>query len=133
MLREGRALGEVAAVVGVHYRTVQRWVAWYRAGGVAAVRARKMGGTGQAPFLTPAQEAAVAAEVETGCFRTGEEIRTWIAERFEVSYTLGGVYSLLERLACKRKVPRPVHAKADRAAQEAFKKGGLSERLVRRA
>lgn len=123
----------MAEVVGVHYRTVQRWVAWYRAGGMAAIRAHKMGGKGQAPFLTPEQEAAVAAAVETGHFRTGNEIRAWIAGRFGVAYTLGGLYSLLERLGCSPKVPRPVHAKADRGAQEAFKKGDSSKRLVRRA
>ncbi|MBI2320532.1 MAG: winged helix-turn-helix domain-containing protein [Chloroflexi bacterium] len=133
LLRDGWRLGEVSEVVGVHYRTVQRWVAWYRVGGLAAVQAHKMGGTGQAPFLTSAQEAEVAAAVATGRFRTGEELRAWIAERFGVAYTVGGVYSLLERLRCRPKVPRPMHAKADRAAQEAWKKGGFSKRLVRRA
>ncbi|MBI4505733.1 MAG: helix-turn-helix domain-containing protein, partial [Chloroflexi bacterium] len=82
LLRDGWRLGEVSEVVGVHYRTVQRWVAWYGAGGLAAVQAHQMGGTGQAPFLTSAQEADVAAEVATGRFRTGEEVRAWIAERF---------------------------------------------------
>lgn len=133
LLHEGRSLGEVAEVVGVHYRTVQRWVAWYRTDGVAALRARKMGGTGQAPFLTPEQEAAVAAEVETGRFGTGNEIRAWIAREFGVEYTLGGLYSLLERLGCSPRVPRPVHAKADPAAQEAFQKGGSRKRSARRA
>lgn len=133
LLRSGWTLRAVAAAVGAHYRSVQRWVAWYRAGGVAMVRAHKMGGTGQAPFLAPAQEAEVAAAVETGRFRTGDEIRAWIGARFGVEYTLGGLYSLLERLRCRPKVPRPVHAKADRAAQAAWKKGGSSERLGRRA
>jgi transposase len=125
-------LGEVAEVVGVHYRTVQRWAAWYRAGGVTLVRAHKMGGTGQASFLTPEQEAAVAAEVETGRFRTGEEIGAWIAAQFGATYTLGGIYSLLARLGCQRKVPRPVHAKTDRAAQEAWKRGDSSKRWASR-
>jgi transposase len=133
LLRAGRALGEVAQVVGVHYRTVQRWVAWYRAGGVAAVRAHKMGGKGQAPFLTPAQEGEVATEVETGRFRSGDEIGAWIARTYGVEFTLGGVYSLLERLRCAPKVPRPIHAKADPAAQAAWKKRGSSERSARPA
>ena len=29
LLRAGRRLEEVGAVLGVHYRTIQRWVAWY--------------------------------------------------------------------------------------------------------
>lgn len=32
LLRIGRSLGEVAELVGMHYRTVQQWAAWYRAG-----------------------------------------------------------------------------------------------------
>ncbi|MBI3950575.1 MAG: helix-turn-helix domain-containing protein [Acidobacteria bacterium] len=34
----GKSLGEVTEVVGVGYRTVQRWVRWYRTGGLAEVR-----------------------------------------------------------------------------------------------
>jgi transposase len=123
LLRCGWTMAAVAEALGVHYRTVQRWVAWYRAGGLTTVRAHRMGGVGQIPFLTPAQEAEVAAEVATGRFRTGNEVRAWIAERFGVAYTLGGVYGLLERLRCAPKVPRPVHPKADQAAQDAWKKG----------
>ena len=32
-LRCGWRLLSVAAAVGIHYRTVQRWVGWYREGG----------------------------------------------------------------------------------------------------
>src|SRR5688500_16305822 len=59
LLRTGRRLREVAATVGVEYRTAQRWVGWYRTGGLAEVRRRKGGGKGNAPYLTSAQEAAV--------------------------------------------------------------------------
>lgn len=131
LLRSGWTLGTVAEALGVHYRTVQRWVAWYRVGGLTAVQARRMGGVGPTPFLTPEQEAVVAEEVASGRFRTGNEIRAWIAERFGVQYTRGGVYGLLERLRCAPKVPRPVHPKADHAAQEAWKKGDSRKHFKR--
>jgi hypothetical protein len=35
LLRRGWTMRAVAPVVGVHYRTVQRWVGWYRHGGLA--------------------------------------------------------------------------------------------------
>ena len=130
LLRTGWTLAAVAEALGVHYRTVQRWAAWYRAGGLAEIRGHKMGGKGQPAWLTAEQQAAVAAEVETGRFRTGAEIRDWIAEQFGVTYTVEGVYSLLKRLRCRPKVPRPVHVKADREAQAAWKDS--SRRLVRR-
>jgi len=119
--------------VGVDYRSVQRWAAWYRTGGLPAVRAHRLGGTGQPPFLSPAAQAQVADEVATGRFRTAGEIRDWIRAQYGVTYTLGGVYSLLERLRCAPKVPRPVHAKADPEAQAAWKKGASSRRSRQRA
>ena len=133
LLRQGRGLEEVAAAVGVHYRSVQRWAAWYREGGLAEVGRRRMGGKGQAPFLTPEQQAAVAAEVGTGRFRTAAEIREWIAETYGVAYTEGGGYCLLARLRCRPKVPRPQHLKADESAQAAWKGGGSRGRSPRRA
>ena len=133
LLRAGWQLEAVAEVVGVQYRTVQRWVAWYRAGGVEAVRAHRMGGTGQVPFLSPAAQARVADEVATGRFRTGAEIRDWIAGEFGVTYTVAGIYSLLKRLRCAPKVPRPLHAEADLARQAAFTKGDSAKRSQRLA
>ena len=123
LLRTGRRLSEVAAVLGVHYRTVQQWAAWYRTGGVPAVTAPRAGGYGQPARLSPEQQAEVAEQVATGRFRTAGEIRDWIAAEYGVEYKVGGVYELLERLRCRLKVPRPLHVKADPAEQERWKRG----------
>ena len=124
LLRTGRTVADTAATVGVHYRSVQRWVDWYRAGGVAAVLSHKMGGTGRQPYLSEQAQQQVADEVATGRFRTAAEIGEWIAEQHGVNYRIGGLYSLLARLECRPKVPRPVHAKADHQQQDSWKKGG---------
>ncbi len=123
LLRRGEPVGGVAQAVGVHYRTAQRWMGWYMAGGLGAVRAHRQGGHGQAPRLDAAAEEAIAAEVATGRFRTAAEIGAWITERYGVTYRPGGLASLLKRLRCRPKVPRPLHAQADLAAQEAWKRG----------
>lgn len=124
LLRSGeRTLDGVAAVVGVHYRSVQYWVAWYREGGLDAVRSHRLGGYGQTARLTPEQQEQLAQEVETGRFHNATAIRAWVAETFGVHYTEGGMYSLLERLRCGPKVPRPLHEKANLGDQEAWKKG----------
>jgi transposase len=126
LLRNGdRRLGEVAIVLGVDYRSVQRWVAWYRDGGLEEVRSHHAGGYGQPPRLTLEQQEHLATEAATGRFRNAVAIRAWVAETFGVPYTEGGMYSLLERLRCKPKVPRPIHEKANLAEQEAWKKGDL--------
>ena len=125
LLRSGRPVGEVAAAVGVHYRTVQRWVRWYETGGLAAVRGHRQGGAGPRPRLTAEQQEQVAAEVATGRFRSAAEIGEWIRATFGVAYRPGGVSPLLARLKCGPKVPRPLHAKADRDEQERWKRGAL--------
>jgi transposase len=78
---------------------------------------------GKAPWLTREQQAEVLAEAAKGKWRTAQDARRFIAERFGVNYTLKGVYELLERLKCKPKVPRPINPKASLEAQEAWKKG----------
>lgn len=133
LLRGGRRLGAVAEVLGVDYRSVQRWVAWYREGGLPAVRAHHMGGVGQPPWLSPEQQEQTAREVATGRFPTAADIRGWVAQTFAVTYTEGGMYSLLGRLRCAPKVPRPLHEQADLQAQEEWKKGDSEASLRRRA
>lgn len=91
-----------------------------------------MGGQGPVPLLSPETEIQVADEVSTGRFRTAWEIRDWIAEQYRASYTLGGIYSLMKRLKCGPKVPRPVHTKTDREAQAAWKKGDCNKLYPKR-
>ncbi len=124
LLRTGRAVRETAAAVGVHRRTVDRWVDWYRTGGVTEVISHHQGGRGRPPRLTAEQEEQVRAEVATGRVRTAAEIGRWIESTVSVAYRPGGVTALLHRLQAAPTGPRPRHVKADPAAQEEWKKGG---------
>ena len=133
LLRTGRSAREVAQVLGVHERTVQHWIRWYRDGGLAAVTSRHAGGQGAPSFLTPEQRTELATEVATGRFPTAAEVRRWVAERWGVHYTEGGMYALLARLDCTPKVPRPLHEKADPAEQDRWKKGAAPKRWRRPA
>lgn len=129
LLRSGWRMGPVADAVGVDYRTVQRWVGWLREGGLTEVLSHKMGGKGQEPYLSDESQQEVATEVSTGRFRTAVEIREWIVERYGVSYKMGGIYSLMGRLGCSTKVPRPMHEKADAEQQASWKKGAFAKPL----
>lgn len=127
LLRQGQPVAGVAAAVGVHRRTVERWIDWYRhEGGITGLLAHRQGGTGQPSRLTPAQQEQVAEAVVTGQFRTAAEVGTGIAATFAVPYRPGGLQALLGRRRCHPKVPRPLHEQADLAAQDAWKKGACT-------
>jgi transposase len=128
LLRRGWRVDEVADAVGAGRRTVERWIDWYRTSGLEGVLAHRQGGVGQPPRLTAAQQEQVATEVATGRFRTAREIGVWISQTFAVTYRPGGVTALLRRLRGHPKIPRPLHEKADLAAQEDWKKGGSRRR-----
>ena len=124
LVRTGLTTHATAAVLGVDERTVQRWLGWYRVGGLGPIEGRHAGSQGAPSFLTPEQKAELAADVATGRFPTAAEIRRWVEEQWGVRYTEGGMYALLHRLRCAPKVPRPVHEKVDHLAQARWKKGG---------
>ena len=126
LLRQGYSVSEVVAVLGVHERSVRRWIAWYRAGGIEEVRRHRRGGRqGQKPKLTPAQQEMLKARAAEGHFRTIHDAVQWVRESFGVEYTYWGMRSLFVRLKIKKKVPRRVAAKAEPEVQTAWKKGAL--------
>ena len=122
----GWQIKAASEAVGVHYRSAQRWVEWYRDGGLNEVVSRKMGGVGQPRFLSESQERRLVGEIGSGRFRTAGEIADWVESEYGVRFKGNSIYSVLERLGCSPKVPRPRHEKADLDAQRRWKKGGLS-------
>ncbi len=124
-LRQGRPLRQVAEIVGVHYRTLQAWVAWYRQGGVADVLRHRHGGHGgQARRLTSTQEAELQAKAAAGDIRTLQEGVAWVQQTYGVDYSYWGMRWVFDRLALRPKVPRPQSPQASASQQEAWKKGG---------
>ena len=132
-VRSGGSARQAAVEAGIGERTVTRWLGWYRQGGLAEVlrRVPGHGAQGAAGRLTPAQRQALLDRTGTGAFRTYDEARRWVAEQFGVAYSYQGMYSVLARLGVRPKVPRTLAAKADPAAQEAWKRGGSTRRSAR--
>jgi len=128
LLRQERSLRDTAAVVGVHYRTLQTWLGWYRRGGLAALGAHHQAGRGRASWLTSAQQAELLAEAARGSFFTAQDAQAWVERHFGVAYTRKGMARLLARLRCHPKVPRPFNPRSTVADQEAWKKGGSPPR-----
>ena len=97
MLRRGMSIGEVAFALDVHYRTVRRWLDWYKDGGLEEVVARRRGGKGGESRLNEEQISRLAWEMETGRLVTAEDVKSWIAYQCDERYTMPGVYSLMQR------------------------------------
>jgi len=121
----GKTLSDASQVVGIPYSTANRWVEWYRSGGLEEVLKRIPGQSGGNDCqLTSEQQAELRAVADSGAFRTAREVQKWIANQWGINYRRAGVYSLLRRMKISWKVPRRQSDQANPQAQEAWKKGG---------
>lgn len=130
-LRLGKAMKDVAEIVGMTYRTLQNWVAWYRLGGMNEVlqRIKGHGNQGRSANLTPIRQKALVAKVALGDFRNVWDAVQWVRDRWKVQYSYSGLFKRLKSLKCRLKVPRPRSVKADVEAQNEWKDIGLTEAL----
>jgi transposase len=125
LLRSGHSMQQTAELVGIHYVTLQQWVAWYRAGGVPELVHHKHGGRQGRPSKLNAQQIEqLNQQAVQGNFRTAHDVQEWLANTFGVQYRRGGIYGLLARLGWKPKTTRPQAMNAPLAEQEGWKKGG---------
>ena len=126
---EGNEAVTIAGMLGRSRRFVQAWAYRYRDGGADAVRPGRS--TGRPPKLPRDREAAFKARVLAGpadadggvCTLRGEDARRILEREFGASYTLDGVYDLLDRLNLSCLVPRPRHRKNDPAAMQQWLAG----------
>lgn len=126
----GKQLQEVVDIIGVCYRTLQYWVAWYRDGGLVEVLRRIPGhGSHARTKLNPVQERALAAKVALGLFRTVWDAIQWVRDRWHVDYSYSGLHACLQRLRCAPKVPRPQSVNANPQQQAEWKQTGLPNAL----
>lgn len=128
-MRQGKTMAEISPLLGVHYRTVQRWAAWYRIGGVTEVLKRTAGhaAPGRKPYLSSPQQKALLAQVARGKFHSVWEVLDWVEQRWDVRFRPGGMYDFLDRHDANLKVPRPQATQTNPEIQEQWKKGVSSQ------
>ena len=124
-LRQGKRIQDVVDSTGVSYRSVQHWIRWYRQGGLSEVLRRVVGhqAKGKKPYLNWLQQKALVAKVQQGQFPTVWDVVQWVLDRWWVTYTYQGMYTLMKGHGLGLKVPRPHSEKADAQQQIAWKKG----------
>ena len=129
LMRQDKTMVEVSSVIGVHYRTVQRWAARYRVGGLAEVLKRIPGfaAPGRKPYLSSSQQKALLAQVARGMFHSVWEVLDWVEQRWGVRFRPGGMYDFLDRHDANLKVPRPQATQTSPEIQDNWKKGASSQ------
>ena len=85
LMRSGWTAKRVSAALGVHYTTVQRWVKWYRTGGLDKMVSRRRGGYGRQSYLDEDDLTLLEWEIEAGVFGTAKELRDYIEKQCGVS------------------------------------------------
>lgn len=105
LLRMGKSLTTVSKQLDIKYRTLQRWVAWYRHGGLDEVLGRTTGGKRlfQAGYLTPAQGEELKKQAGKGRFASAGEVADWVQDQWGIVYQPGSIYSLLRCLGIRIK------------------------------
>jgi len=117
----------VSAVFGTNRTTLWRWIKRFAAKGISGLADESKGHKPRK--LDAEQRQQVAGWLEESRNSKGESIfwtlpKLALAIETEFGITLGktATWELVRQLGFRQKVPRPRHAKADKQAQESFKK-----------
>lgn len=99
LLRQGKSLRAVSEIVEPPYATLQRWVRWYRQGGLEEVLRRVPGhnAPGHPPRLNQAQLASLQERAASEGFDTIWDAVHWVQEEFGVGYSYPGMHALFHR------------------------------------
>jgi transposase len=134
LIGDGKTCAEVVALFGDSLRTVQYWVKRYNEAGIDGLRDPTR--LGRDPKLLPRDKDVLAQDLRRSPREFGYTQNLWdgkllshhLKERFNVELKVRQCQYLFHQLGFRRRKPRPVIAKADREAQEAYKKTGSSGR-----
>lgn len=128
LLAGGQSTAQVAATTGYSLTWIRTVAHRYNADGPAGVGDRRHRNPGAKRLLTREQEQELDQALDglapDGGQWTCRKVADWMGQRVGRQLDARRGSEILRRLRFGRGKPRPQHAKADAAAQAAFKKGG---------
>jgi transposase len=128
LLAGGQSTARVAATTGYSLTWIRTVAHRYNADGPAGVGDRRHRNPGAKRLLTREQEQELDQTLDgltpDGGQWTCRKVADWMGQRVGRQLDAARGSEMLRRLRFSRGKPRPLHAKADAAAQTAFKKGG---------
>ncbi len=127
MAFEDNTAEQIAKIFKVSVRTVFRWINKFTSEGIDGLKDQPKGH--YQPKLTEPQKNQLKNWIINGTNPNGESVH-WTLERlaseihseFCVTLTTTAIWKNLKKMNLTLKKPRPVHHKADKEAQEEFKK-----------
>lgn len=129
LLASGMATAEVARVTRYSVNWVREIARRYREEGPSAIGDRRHANPGAVPLLDATQReqlrAALGGPTPDGGVWTGRQVAAWMSQLLGRPISAQRGWEWLRRLGFTPQQPRPRETRADPAAQEAFKKGGL--------
>jgi transposase len=125
LFASGMDIKEIPAIVQVSLMTVYKTIHRYNDGGPKAMETKKRGGR-QWGKTTLEKEKEILDELindsTKGLVVTAKMIKTKAEEVLQKPASIWYAYDMLQRHGWRKVIPRPVHPKADKEAQEEFKK-----------
>ncbi len=133
LICDGKTCADVVALFGDSLRAVQYWVKRYNEAGIDGMRDPTR--LGRKPRLL-ADKDVLAQDLRHSPREFGYTQNLWdgkilshhLKEKFNVELKVRQCQNLFHQLGFRRRKPRPVIAKADFEAQEAYKKTGMSDK-----
>jgi len=126
LLAQGQSTQQVVQTTGYSTTWIGTIAKRYNADGPGGIGDRRHTNPGAASLLSPEQlvelDVALDGPSPDGGLWTGPKIAQWMTDKLGRKVHVQRGWELLQRLNYRSYVPRPRHANADVAAQEAFQK-----------
>ena len=134
LICDGKTSAEVVALFGDSLRTIQYWIKRYNETGIEGLRDPIR--MGRVPRLLPEDKEILEKDLRSSPRELGYTQNLWdgkllshhLKQKFNIELKIRQCQNMFHHLGFRRRKPRPVIAKADMEAQDAYKKTSRSNR-----